>query len=505
MKTTKKVLCLVLSLLMIFTSMVLVASAADKEAEKLPQIYVSGYESLRIHYKDDPNKTQLFPANFDIVMENVKRVGEYTENSLKNADPNIVYNYLYSVLYDSVGMYALKGDGITGANENVVCDELVFGKNGSGVYNFQYDCRLSPLDLAKQLQEFVEKVQADSGSQRFELVGASYGTTVVMTYLNEYPEMHKYIDSLLLSVPSYGGFSVVGEIFSGDLYVDHDTLTEYAYVGLNNEDIGLILSVLNKSGLLEILLECMLVPGLKFVAMRAVTDVIRDALGTIPSFWTFVQEEYFYDSMENIFGKNYSDPDHEYAGLISKVTYYQEEIMQRLDEIYADALNSGIKMNIICKYGRPPIPISEKGSFMSDGAVAVTDVTLGAIACRYGETLPYNYKQYMYPEYDFISPDNCIDASKGIDPLHTWYVKGLDHTTKNRGFNELINYIVYEDATVFSGEKFPQYTMATEDGGLVPVTGPDEKEETTLLEDIVALVIRLIKLVYGFISDLINK
>lgn len=502
----KKTLCLVLTLLVILTSLSLVSGAVgSEETKKLPQVYVAGYESLSIHYKDDPDKTQLFPVNFNLVMENVKKVDEYTIESLKKADPDVVYNYLYSVLYDSIGMYALKGDGLTGANENVVCDELVFKKSSNGVYNFQYDCRLSPLDLAKQLHEFIGKVQADSGSERFELVGASYGTTVVMSYLNEYPEMHKYIDSLLLSVPSYGGFSVVGEIFSGEFYVDHDTLTQYAYVGLNNEDIGLILSVLNKSGLLEILLECMLVPGLKLVAMRAVTDVIRDALGSIPSFWTFVQEEYFYDSMENIFGKNYTDADHEYAGLISKVTYYQEEIMQRLDEIYNAALDSGIKMNIICKYDRPPMPLSEKGSFMSDGAVAVEDVTLGAIASKYGETLPADYKQALYPEYNFMSPENCIDASTGIDPLHTWYVKGLEHTIKNRGFNELINYIVYEDPTVFSDPAFPQYTKAMEDGSLAPVTGPEEKKETTLLEDVIKLVIKLVQLIYGFVSDMINK
>ncbi len=508
MKSIKKILSLVLAFAMILISVSLAAGAVTiggTEIDHLPQVYVSGFEPLSVHYKDDPNKTQLFPVNYDLVLENVKKFGEYTADSLKNLNPNILYNYLYSVLYDSLGVYALKADGLTSANDNVVCDEVVFRHNGNGVYNFKYDCRLSPIDLAKQLHEFIRKVQEHSGSERFELVGASYGTTIVMTYINEYPEMHKNIDSLLLSVPSYGGFSVVGEIFSGDFYVDHDTLTQYAYVGLDNEDLGLILSVLNKSGILEILLESLLIPGLKAVAMEAVTNVIRDALGTIPSFWTFVPEEYFYDSMENIYGKSYTDPDHEYATLINKVTYYQEQIMQRLDEIYFNALNSGIKMNIICKYGRPPMPLSEKGSFMSDGAVDVTDVTLGAIASKYGETLPDNYKQALYPEYNFISPDYCIDASTGIDPLHTWYVRGLEHTLKNRGFNELINYIVYKDPTVFSNSEFPQFTKAVEDGSIVPVTGPDEKEETTLLEDIIKLIIKLVKMIYEFLTDMINK
>ena len=508
MKALKKSLCLILSIVMMFSCFALSSEAITidgEEIDHLPQVYVSGYESLSVHYKDDPNKTALFPVNFDLLVENAKRVGDYTADSIKNMELDLLYNYIYSLLYDSLGVYALQPDGLTSVDENVVCDELVFRHSGDGVYTFSYDCRLSPLDLADQLHEFIKKVQEHSGSERFELIGASYGTTVVMTYLNEHPEMHKNIDSLLLSVPSYGGFSVVGELFSGDFYIDHDTLTQYAYVGLNMEELGLFLSVLNKSGVLEILLECLLIPGAKAIALEAVLDVVRDALGTIPSFWTFVQEEYFYDAIENIYGENYADPNHEYAPLIDKVTYYQEQVQQRLDEIYRDALDSGIKMNIICKYGRPPMPLSEKGSFMSDGAVAVSDVTMGATASKYDETLPEGYKQALYPEYNFISPDNCIDASTGIDPLHTWYVKGLEHTLKNRGFNELIDYILYEDPDVFSGDKFPQFTKAADDGSLVPVTGPDEKEETTLLQDLLKLVICLVKLIYGFVSDLIGK
>ncbi len=512
MKTLKKTLCMLLAVIMMLSSAALTAGAADysfiidgEEIDHLPQVYVSGFETKAVYFKDDPTKASLFPVNFDLLLTNLGRFGEYSAESIKDLDPDILYNYLYNAFYDTFSPAALKGDGITNADDRVETEPIEFRHSGDGVYYFEYDSRLSPVDLAKDLHAFIKKVQEHSGSERFELIGASYGTTILMTYLNDYPEMHKYIDSVLISVPSYGGFSVLGEIFSGDFYVDHDTLTQYAYVGLDNSDLGLFLSVLNKSGLLEILLECMLVPALKAVAMDAARDVIRDTLATIPSIWTFVQEEYYYDSMKNIFGENYADPDHEYAGLIKKVNYYQEEIMQRLDEIYLATKANGIKMNIICKYGRPPMPISEKGSFQSDGSVAVTDVTLGATASKYGETLPEDYVQARYTEYNFMSPDNCIDASTGIDPLHTWYVKGLEHTIKNNGFLELIDYILYEDPDVFSGDEFPQYTYATEDGGLAPVTDPEEKDETSLLSDYIRLIKRIYEILIEAIKNLFKK
>ncbi|MBQ3137124.1 MAG: hypothetical protein IJB74_06560 [Clostridia bacterium] len=509
MKHIKKILCLTLTLIMVFSSASVAVGAitiGNEEIDHLPQVYISGFGSRILHYKDDPEKTSLFfPVNFDLMMNNLSRFDKYAADSLKNLDPDIIYNYLYNAFKDTFGAAALKGDGITNADENVVCEPTVLDYDGDGVYNFNYDSRLSPIDLAADLKDYIGLVQEHSGSEKIELIGASYGTTILMAFLNDYPEMHKYIDSVLISVPSYGGFSVVGEIFSGDFFINHDTLTEYAYVGINNEDLGLFLSVLNKSGFLKIFLECMLIPTLKAVALEAAMDVIRDIFGTIPAMWTFVQEEYFYDAMVNLYGENYADPGRENAGLISKVTYYQEQVMQRLDEIYLATQANGVKMNIICKYGRPPMPISEKGSFMSDGAVDVKDVTLGATASRYGETLPEDYTQARYPEYDFISPDKCIDASTGIDPLHTWYVKGLEHTIKNDGFNELIDYILYEDPTVFSGDRFPQYTQATEDGGLAPVTEPEIREETSLFTDYIKLIIRIFELIIETIKGLFAK
>lgn len=506
MKILKKSLSIILCIATIFSCVAFVASAAKKTDEKLPQIYVNGFGSRYLYYKDDPEKTSLFfPVNTDLMFANLTNFTKYAGDSIKKGDYNLIYNHLYNAFWDTFGMTILEGDGITNANDNVVCEPTELSYDGNGIYDFKYDSRLSPIDLADQLQSYIKKVQKHSGSKRFELVGASYGGDIVMAYLNEYPKMHKYIDSVVLSVPSYGGFSVVGELFSGNFHIDHNTLTEYAFVGINNEDLGLFLSVLNKSGFLKIFLEMLAIPAVKAIAIEAATDVMRDIFAKIPCMWTFVQEEYFYDAMVNLFGENYADPDHEYAEHIRKVIYYQENIMQRLDEVYRTAARNDIKMNIICKYGRPPMPISRKGSFMSDGAVDVTDVTMGAVASKYGEVLPDDYQQVRYTKRNFISPDNCIDASAGVDPYNTWYVKHLEHTEKNAGFVDLINAIVYEDLHVFKNPKYPQFLEPTPDGGLTPVTGPDEKAETSLIEDTVALTKRLIELASTAIKGLFNK
>ncbi len=504
MKMLKKSISLILCIITIFSCFALSASA-QSSSERLPQVYVAGFESRRIYLKDDPNKTMLFPVNFDLLMENLKRFEEYTTEAVENKEYKLVYNYLYSAFYDTLGLYALKGDGMTGVNENVVCEAPGFSDEGRGFYYFTYDSRLSPIDIAAQLNDFIKRVQEHSGSEKVELVGASYGGTVVATYLNEYPEMHKYLDSVLLSVPSFGGFSAIGELFSGDFYVDHDTLTQYAYVGMNNEDIGLLLSVLNKSGLLKLILEWMLLPAFKVVAMDAARDVFHDTIATNPSIWTFVPDEYFESAMKNMYGRNYADPDQEYAGVISKAIYFNENIQKRLDEIYLEAQADGIKMNIICKYGRPPMPLSEKGSFMSDGSVDIRDVTMGATTSEYGKTLPFYYRQKKFREYNFMSPDRCIDASTGVDPMHTWYIRGVDHRDQSLGYNKLIEYIIYEDPDVFSGSEFPQFTYALPDGNIAPITGKQKVERTTLIRDCINLTKRVVEIVSDMVKEKIGK
>jgi hypothetical protein len=62
---------------------------------------------------------------------------------------------------------------------------------------------------------------------------------------------------------------------------------------LGNDDLSLILSILNKTGALDKILEYLLEPVVQVALMRAVKDIIHDIFGTFPSMWSFVQDEFF--------------------------------------------------------------------------------------------------------------------------------------------------------------------------------------------------------------------
>lgn len=507
MKTLKKVIGVILCAVMLFTSVGFALASAEESYDHLPQIYVGGLGCGSVYYEDDPEKTSMFyPIDFGRVLGNLVNVGEYLKESLKKEEPDILYDVVYSWLWDSFGMLSLGKDGETMA-EGMAVDEMTLKYNGDGNYSFDYDSRLDPVAVAHMLHEYIGWVQEDSGSKKIELVGSSYGTTVVMAYLNEYRDNWENIDSVILCVPSVGGINFFGEIFSGKLQIDPLALISFVEGKLGSEVISLVLQILNKAELLPVILDCLAIPVLKATVYDALMQIIKDVIATLPAAWTCVQDDDYISSLKNIFGEDYVDPDHEYSELISKISYYHENVMLKAYDIMEEATGIGIKMNIICKYGNPPVPVSEDGNFAGDGIVELPVSSFGATCGMHEEKLPEGYKQALYPEYNFISTDGTLDASTGILPFNTWYIKGLQHGGKNEDYFKLIDAIAYEDLDVFEDSKYPQFLEVPKEDAerLVPMLPMEDEKETTILEDVVTLAVKLVVLVVGKLKELIAK
>ena len=244
---------------------------------------------------------------------------------------------------------------------------------------------------------------------------------------------------------------------------------------------------------------------LQVAPIDAVRDLARDLFGTFPSMWSFVQDEYFYKALENIYGENYDDPDHEYAALIEKITYYHEEVMVKANELFDIAEENGAKMNIFAKYGRPSLPLSEHGNFMSDGLVDLEDASIGATCSMYREKLPADYVQAKHTDYDMLSADRCVDASTGIRPFNTWYIKGLEHSEKPDSYFAMINYVLYNNVDVTTeGSPYPQFLEKNGDE-ILPLGESEEKKSTSVIYDLIKLLLRSIELIIEKLAGFFKK
>ncbi len=497
MKTMKKALSIILALVMVFSCTSAVTCAiAYGDGDHLPQIYVEGYESKYIFHKDDTQQEDplFFPINGEKMLANLKQYEKYLKQAINEGDPDLLYKYICLWMDDCFGLVALKPDGIS-SHDDVVVEETTLNKKANGKYVFSYDCRLDPVDVARELKEYIAWVQADSGSRRYELAASSYGASVALAFINEYPEEHANIDSLVFCVPSINGVNFAGELFSGSFDIDPDALLAFLGDMNLNDELSSFLSILNKTGTLNAILESFLEPALKVALIKALRTVVHDIFGTMPSMWSFVDDRYFYDAVEYIYGENYADADHEYAGLISRITYYHDSIMLRAEEIITDAENDGIKVSIISKYGDPPLPLSKEGNFTGDGFVALEMSSFGAVCAMNGQQLPADYVQAKDCGRNMISPDRTLDASTCLLPDNTWFIKGLWHGEKTSDYYGLINTILYKDLDVLSDARYPQFLENSEDGKLIPMKEAQEPEkETSWLHDFLTLIPRLLKM-----------
>ncbi len=495
MHKLRKIVSLMLAVIMLSSCFGAVFASADVvdpnepleswNYDHLPQIYVQGFESKWVYFKDDPeHKSLLFPVDTDRLLGNFMNYSKYANEAVEKKDPRLAYNIVYGAMWDSFGPTALKPDGITMQDEVTVDpDELRFTP-ADGEYTFKYDARLDPVDIAHTLHTYIGWVKQHSGQDKIELVGSSYGTSVVVAYLALYG--WEDFDSVVLCVPSLEGVNFVGQLFSGSFDFKPDAVEAFVSGMIADETVHLLLSVMNELGMLDVLLALLVEPALNIAVMNALDDIIHDIFATHPAMWAFVEDRYFYDALEHVYGDDWDQPTEEYHQLIEKVVYFHEEIKTKDREIIQEAVDSGLHFNVISKYNKAPFPFSEDGNFTGDGFVALSNASLGATCAMNGETLPDDYTQAKYPETNYISPDRVIDASTCLLPDNTWFIKDLAHGEKPDYYYQMINRILYEDLDVHTSETLPQFVKNTGDA-IVPLTEEEPEPEMSLFEKIIAL------------------
>ncbi|MBR5437700.1 MAG: hypothetical protein IKV21_02155, partial [Clostridia bacterium] len=347
-RSLKKIISLMMAMLMLMSCSVVAFAANGTDLPTMPsgkgdsydhypQIYVTGFQSANIYYENDPEKKPLFaPIDTNRILGNLNNVGDYIRQSIKNGEPDLLYTCVRSFVNDSFGMLEIMPDGVSSI-EGVTVEPTVIAYEGYGKYTFYYDSRLSPVDITHQLDEYIDWVIEDSGKDKIELVGSSYGASVVTTYLHEYKDNLDRVDSVLLCVPSVLGIDFFGELLSGNFNVDVDAFEDFINNLLKSEEVGDLLRLMNKTGYLDLLMKAMVVPALREAIYKGLLDACRDFMGPIPAIWTTIPDEYFVPVMKSMFGENYTDPNHEYAITIDKMTYYHKNIKLRAKEIITAA------------------------------------------------------------------------------------------------------------------------------------------------------------------------
>jgi hypothetical protein len=147
----------------------------------------------------------------------------------------------------------------------------------------------------------------------------------------------------------------------------------------------------------------------------------------------------------------------EYAGLISKVRDYYDNVQSSHNDTVFEMMDKGVRYNIFAKYNFPEYPIYKGSAIQSDGDTPIPRQTFGATAANYGDVLSDKYIASISQEnLKYLSPDNKIDASTGLLPENTWYVKNLHHNYWEAIHSTCLA-IMNNDYNVSNQDVYPQF------------------------------------------------
>ena len=404
------------------------------------------------------------------------------------------------------------------------------GKYAFLSYEFAFDWRLDPMEIAADLKTFIDRVKSVTGKDKVNVAARCEATNVLAAYIAEYGSDD--LNCASFYVNTLFGEDTVSAVYSGNVSFNGEAVQRY--LDHNNDGIAieddLLSEILTKS--LALLVDTysldgatvMLSPVIQKFYQESFTKIIMASYGTMPGIWSLVNAESYARAKKYIF----AGIEDEYAGLIEKLDNYDAKVRQRADEILLDAAENGVNIQFIGKYGDFPMkPVSESARFQNDNTLILSNAARGATVSEFGKILSKKYRQSVEDagKGQYISPDLAVDCSTCLFPDTTWVVYNSNHQDFPACINEIIADFFASDGTmtVFNQEKFPQFLYCTggddENTAVMPMTKENGAQpnteashtKTTIREKFVEflkMIIKIFKMIYNGelkLSDYFNK
>ncbi|MCQ2462793.1 MAG: hypothetical protein MJ177_05235 [Clostridia bacterium] len=445
-------------------SLVFPASAlfADEHATvkvDTPVIYIAG-DSINLGYDND-SKMFCIDTFFDLFKSGASDTSTVVQTAASILAPMILkgvifdewddyYDAVYNEIYDATKPVLLDKNGDVCTDCGVRSWEKkemdydrthdVGAVNGDGLYGemdyqFYYDWRLDPLEIVDELHSYVQDIKAVTGKDKVCIEAKCLGCNVLLAYLYKYGT--EDLKGVALNVPTSLGADFLDGVLNGELGIDGNAigrfLTSEAYAGSKDtvlaEFLDSVLSVLEDSGVFDGMSDTFRKVLYSKIEYGVFSAVARSTLLTFPGYWGMVGYDAFDGALNYIYGNEGSELRNEYAGMIDKISFFNENIKKNALSIFGSLKDAGVNVAVISKYGIQLAPVIKDGNVLADEYVSVSRSSLGATTADVYGTLSDEYiaERTAQGYGKYISPDKKIDASTCLFPESTWFVKGNTH------------------------------------------------------------------------------
>ncbi len=484
MKTVRKAVALILSIALVLSVCFSVNASDSCSCDTAPLIVVSGFATVPL-YLDEGTQTEekvwapqsklivsavfklIFPIMGLCITGDWSRFNEKLnsavlsvfEKSLCDANGDSVHNV-------KVRKYPLSADNHSdfycsdNKDEQAFVMTAVYTLPKGHTYFFSYDWRTDPMENARDLSEFVEKVKIETGHERVVLAGCSMGGAITLSYLRQFG--YESVKTVILDNSAFQGTRLVGELLNLDFEFDKEAIVNYLmqFISSGEKTESFIRALLMKTHLVDkiISLAVKLIDNTKDSLSK---EVLYPVFAYMPGMWTLVCHDDYESAKEKSLDKEINKK------LIEKIDRYHYDVQQRAKEILSDARESGCNIAIITSYDTAGVPIVKSYKENNDLLIDAELSSGGATVADLGETLPEDYEQAVDCGHNHVSSDRVIDASTGMFPEYTWFVKDMLHLDfpYMSEAADFLMWLVQADGqyTVHTSERYPQFMQYSYD------------------------------------------
>lgn len=291
---------------------------------------------------------------------------------------------------------------------------------GESVYYFGYDSFGDITGETEKLHHYIhDVVLPQTGAKQIKLCFISLGGTIGVNYLDTYPEDYSLMKKVEFVVPAIDGSDIIGDILTGNLSVMYDDTVLYEQLLVN------LLGDTYLSYMINMLLRILPSDVLKSALASLAEGVVEAGVRSTSIIWALCPTDYYEEAREKWL------TDDEYSLIREKVDRYMESRADFPENIAA-LKATGCEVFDICCYGTGMFPLCKDWNVTNgDGIVHATSASMGATFADVGKTLGEDYTAagtYCNdPTHNHISPENTVDATTGLLPCTTWYIKNQAH------------------------------------------------------------------------------
>ena len=426
--------------------------------QNYPLIEIMGFMASDIYEdKNDKNSKEIFPWSTDDILKTVKNCIPALLKFLVNKDYDALADTIIPEAKALLEPSFCNPDGTPVGNSGAYMEyPAAKDIHKNSTLSFRYDWRIDPIEVAAELNDFIDYVLAATNSDKVAITCHSLGGLISLTYMSIYGTDKIYAAGL--NTTAIFGEAYTGQLFSGDITVAGDALVYYLQYALDQSDydaiVGTVLDALKEAGIADAIAKYAN-DIIEHIKERAISEVLFPMFSSWLSIWAMCPDEALDAAKDYMF--SVADPTVDYSGLRRRIDNFSKVFRSTREEKLRE-LNDNARVAVISRYGYSSIPLTSQWDSLTDGVIDANRNSFGATTAPYGKTLTEEQLKGVPAEY--ISPDRTISAATCMFPEQTWFIRNYKHATNSDALDEMIYKLLFNpdgESTVASYAEYPRF------------------------------------------------